>query len=73
MNLFERFYMQYGNISPRNCFKGGRETNCRLNQLIFGAVKKGHTIQLIALTCDDQDAFESALIRQLSPPWNLAK
>jgi hypothetical protein len=28
-NLSKRFNMGYGNISPKNCFKGGQETNCR--------------------------------------------
>jgi hypothetical protein len=31
VNLSSRFNVGYGNISPRNCFKGGQETNCRIN------------------------------------------
>ena len=31
----------YGGISPRNCFKGGQETNCRINNLILETVKRG--------------------------------
>ena len=34
-NLSDRYNMGYGNISPKNCFKGGQETNCRLNNLIY--------------------------------------
>ena len=45
-NLSKRFNMGYGNISPKNCFKGGQETNCRLNNLIYAAVLAGERIAL---------------------------
>jgi hypothetical protein len=38
-NLSARFNAGYGNISPKNCFKGGQETNCRLNNLIYVAAR----------------------------------
>ena len=31
----------YGGISPRNCFRGGQETNCRINTLILKATIRG--------------------------------
>ena len=34
-NLSERLNGGYGNISPRNCFIGGQQTNCRINNLIY--------------------------------------
>ena len=37
-NLSARFNVGYGNISPKNCFSGGQETNCRLNNLLYEAV-----------------------------------
>ena len=36
-DLSSRFNNGYGNISPKNCFKGGQETNCRLNNLVYSA------------------------------------
>jgi len=33
--LSQRYNMGYGNISPRNCFVGGQQTNCRINNLIL--------------------------------------
>ena len=33
--LSQRFNAGYGNISPRNCFKGGQQTNCRINSLLL--------------------------------------
>ena len=33
-----RWQMGYATIQPRNCFQGGQSTNCRLNNLIYGAV-----------------------------------
>ncbi len=40
-NLSSRFNNGYGNISPKNCFKGGQETNCRLNNLVYQAATAG--------------------------------
>ena len=36
----------YGTISPRNCFKGGQETNCRINNLILLTSKSGIELAL---------------------------
>jgi hypothetical protein len=33
-NLAARFNAGYGNISPKNCYRGGQETNCHLNNLL---------------------------------------
>ena len=38
--------MGYGNISPSNCFKGGQETNCRINALIYATVSRGERVHL---------------------------
>lgn len=48
-NLSSRFNMGYGNISPRNCFRGGQETNCRLNNLICEVAKRGESIVSLVL------------------------
>ena len=44
-NLSVRFNAGYGNISPKNCFKGGQETNCRLNNLLYLAAAAGMRIR----------------------------
>jgi hypothetical protein len=45
-NLSARFNTGYGNISPKNCFKGVQETNCRLNNLLYSAIVVGQRISL---------------------------
>lgn len=69
-NLSARFNMGYGNISPRNCFVGGQETNCRLNNLILGAAKQGATLSLWFLRTDDYEAIELDLRNSERPEWN---
>ena len=40
VNLYKRFNSGYGNISPRNCYEGGQQTNCRINKSILKALKE---------------------------------
>ena len=74
-NLEERYGSNgYGGISPRNCFSGGQETNCRINTLILNAAKGGdeltlwfhHTIGRKA----DRVEIETRLRVALKPAWN---
>ena len=65
-----RFNMGYGNISPRNCFQGGQETNCRLNNLVYQAVDTGQTILLWFFHTSAYKELEAELRRSLRPPWN---
>ena len=65
-----RFNNGYGNISPRNCYKGGQETNCRLNNLVFIAATSGEAIRLWFLSTDDYKAVEARLREVLRPMWN---
>jgi hypothetical protein len=64
----------YGGISPRNCFKGGQETNCRLNCLILGAAKQSVELCLWFLEVQGGKAervkVETLLITLLKPAWN---
>jgi hypothetical protein len=69
-NLSARFNSGYGNISPKNCFKGGQETNCRLNNLIYGAVQTGERISLWFFQTADYKSVEAFLRSDLNPPWN---
>lgn len=69
-NFSQRFNAGYGNISPKNCFKGGQETNCRLNNLIYSAAIAGKCISLWFHQTQDYKAVEAALRAKLRPNWN---
>jgi hypothetical protein len=63
----------YGSIQPRNCFKGGQETNCRINNLVYQEADRGSNIELWFRQSGDRKSEEAALIRQMQPAWNLRK
>lgn len=69
-DLSARFNTGYGNISPKNCFKGGQETNCRLNNLVYLAAVAGERISLWFFQTADYKAMESALRSTLKLAWN---
>jgi len=69
-NLSSRFNNGYGNISPKNCYKGGQETNCRLNNLLYQAATVGKRISLWFFQTADYKQMESALRASLRLSWN---
>jgi hypothetical protein len=69
-NLSARFNAGYGNISPKNCFKGGQETNCRLNNLLYAGLLAGQRISLWFFRTNDYKSVEAAMRRTLNPTWN---
>ena len=69
-HLSQRFNMGYGQISPRNCFKGGQETNCRINALVLNECLAGHTLSLHFHPCDDYKRLEARLRQEIRPEWN---
>jgi len=40
-SFLKRINNGYGNISPRNCFKGGQSTNCKINSNLNQILEKG--------------------------------
>jgi hypothetical protein len=71
-NLSERFNARgYGTISPRNCFKGGQATNCRINTLILQSARRGQTIELWFHQTSERRKVEAAIIRNRQPAWNI--
>ena len=70
VNLSRRFNAGYGNISPKNCFKGGQETNCRLNNLIYTSAQTGNHISLWLFKTTEYKSVESTLRRSLNAGWN---
>jgi hypothetical protein len=69
-NFSTRFNAGYGNISPRNCFVGGQDTNCRLNNLVYSAAVAGETVLLWFFKTTDYKTVEAELRSTLRPPWN---
>ena len=69
-NLSARFNTGYGNISPKNCFKGGQETNCRLNNLVCRTAEVGGHISLWFFRTADYKSLEAGLRFTLNPAWN---
>jgi hypothetical protein len=69
-SLSKRFNAGYGNISPKNCYKGGQETNCRLNNLVYSASLNGERIELWFFHTADYKRVEAFLRSTLKPPWN---
>jgi len=68
----KRINQGYGHLSPKNCYRDGQATNCRLNSLIAK-----HWAQIACYVCplendNEIDSLERALIRQLQPEWNVA-
>ncbi len=68
-DLDARFYA-YGHISPKNCYRGGRETNCRMNTLIYNTYAEGGTIDVYLHVTEDYATLEASMISDLRPRWN---
>ena len=68
--LSSRYNMGYGTISPRNCYVGGQETNCRINNLILQQISAGSKVSLWFLNTSNHKTIESRLRALLSPSWN---
>jgi hypothetical protein len=69
-NLSARFNNGYGNISPKNCYKGGQETNCRINHLIYVSSIEGEVLSLFFHETADYKSVEAQLRAVLCAPWN---
>lgn len=73
-NLHKRWASGYGSISPRNCFTGGQQTNCRVNNLVLETARSGSRIELWfrpqSGSKADRIAVETALVDALQPNWN---
>ena len=73
--LFRRFNSGYGVIYPRNCYRGGQSTNCRINNLILTAMKRGSSLAVFFHRTPsgfEASVLEAALIGQTGKPtWNI--
>jgi hypothetical protein len=70
INLSSRYNSGYGNISPRNCFKGGQETNCRLNARIYAEALCGRRVELWFHATGEHKRLENHLLAFSSYEWN---
>lgn len=70
MDLYKRFNVGYGNISPRNCYVGGQMTNCKINQCVLNESKFGRRVDLYFHATSQRSAIEKYLITLCAPPWN---
>lgn len=70
INLSSRYNSGYGNISPRNCFKGGQETNCRLNACIYSKIQLGRHIELWFYETREHKQIEKQLLASSNYEWN---
>ena len=69
-NLSQRHNTGYGQISPRNCYVGGQQTNCRINQLILKAAESESSIALWFLQTDLHKTIEAELRTKQPLDWN---
>ena len=65
-----RFNTGYGQISPRDCYKGGEETDCRINQMVLTYAEGGSGIEVYFIETAGRFALEEACIDAYQPPWN---
>jgi hypothetical protein len=61
--------VNYGSISPKNCYRSGQSTNCKINSHVLLAVKDGQTVALYILPTNDL-AIETGIINAVQPAWN---
>jgi hypothetical protein len=72
-SIKKRIDQGYGKIHPKNCYKDGQATNCRLNNLI---TQVGDHIQLRLCVIDDGDIIELVereFIRKHNLIWNIQR
>ena len=60
----------YARIQPRNCFKDGQSTNCKVNHRILLAAQDGLAVRLWIRQTASPRSLEERLIAKLAPLWN---
>jgi hypothetical protein len=69
VDLGKRFNSGYGTISPRNCYKGGQMTNCKINHRVLEVLKAGDRVALYFHSTPQRKSDETQLIAAYSPSW----
>lgn len=69
-NLATRFNHGYGAISPRDCYTGGRPAQCRINHLIYTALKARQNVEVWFCKTPSHRTIAAELLKTLRTPWN---
>lgn len=69
-DLGKRFNAGYATISPKNCYKGGQPTNCKINRRVLDVSKRGERVDLYFHATLQRKLIEAHLIAACSPLWN---
>lgn len=71
MNVKKRFNTGYGVISPRNCYKGGQKTNCKMNNVVYKTYAEGNQIDIYFYETKDYKAIEKELLKSITTLYNV--
>ena len=69
-NLEKRFRQGYGNVSPRNCFKGGQSTNCKMNKVALQLFLQGKEIEIYFYETEEYKNVERELLQRINTKYN---
>ena len=70
-DLRSRFNNGYGNVSPRNCFKGGQSTNVKMNRVALSYFKDRQTIEIYVFETGEHEEIELYLLNRIDTPYNV--
>ena len=71
IQLRRSFNMGHGNISPSNCYRGGRSTNCRMNKVVLELFEIGKIVDLYFYETYDYKSMKSELLNKVKTKYNL--
>ncbi|MBQ8984608.1 GIY-YIG nuclease family protein [Candidatus Saccharibacteria bacterium] len=66
----KRFNAGYGNISPRNCYIGGQNTNCKMNKVVMEYYEKHTPIELYFFETEQYKQVELELLSCYNTKYN---
>ena len=70
-NLHRRFNSGYGQISPRNCYVGGQNTNVKMNRIALDHYMQGKTIDIYVCETPYNKFLEKYLLDNISTKYNV--
>ena len=71
VNLRDRFNNGYGNISPRNCFKGGQSTNVKMNRIVLWHYENNQHIDIYLCETSEHKRIEFMLLKRIKTKYNI--
>lgn len=71
--LKDRFNTGYGIICPRNIFKGGQSTNCKMNRVILNKAKENKYVTIYFHKTPYYKKIESFLLSKYKTEYNSKK